>query len=109
MKDQKPKTFERQFADLFKYILNRRISLVKMNFSQKSPARINSIIDKFIPYLDYRWSKLGAARFVFNHFSELRELIPSRETNVILKLENLWLSAKNILINNQKNVEKCYR
>ena len=105
--NKRPQTLSQRFGKLLNYLIKRRQYLLDAGLNMKSEYEMRRLLDKFAPYKNYRWTELGAARFIHNHFPELREMVPGREVNVMTELENLWLIAKNFFIFEHKKSQPC--
>lgn len=97
--DTKGLTLSQRFGNLFDYLITRRTYLIESGLSQRPDSIMRSMIDKFRPYKGMHWTDEGAAKFIWKHYAELRELLPPRETKISEEIENLWLAAKIYQIN----------
>ena len=103
--NKRPLSFRQRFGELLIYIIDRRQYLLDAGLNRKPVYEMRRLVEKYSPYKNYRWTDMGAVRFIWKNFPELREMVPGREVNVMTELENLWLTAKNFFIT--ENQESC--
>ena len=101
------KSLGTRFSKLMDYLIVRRAYLVESGLSQRPESHMRQLVDKFRPYKGMKWTDQGAAMYLQNHYYDIRQMVPARETKIMDQLEVLYMAAKNYQIINQKKETQC--
>ena len=105
----KEQPYSKQFKTLLDYIIQHRISMVEGGRSRRPESYMRRQLQKLSVNVNRNWTDIGAAMFIQAHYSEIRELISSKEINVKTQLDNMYsLSFFFVMPNDDKDIIKAY-
>ncbi len=89
--------FAKDWRKFFASIHKQRTWLVDSGLSQKRLHRMQGILDRLQPYVNYGYNDVGTARFIIKHSADIRALIRETSPKTIERFDH-FIAQANFLI-----------
>lgn len=90
----------REIMSLVRAIHKQRTYLVNSGLNQKKPSLMRMCLDKLQPYLNYKFTDEGAARFIIKNKAYIRAIMRDGDMIAVARFDSL-LTAATFFVNPQ--------